>query len=127
MSDDERKARFEQALRRAGPTHTVADIVKLIQERRAQLWERDDGVIVTEILEYPLVKTINYWLAAGSLPACLALQADIDEFARAEGCEIATISGRRGWGRAAAADGWRLRDYQFWKPLASKQFWSTQR
>jgi hypothetical protein len=115
MTGTEKLARLEKALAHGGPTHTAADVVRLIEERRAQLWERRDGAIITEVHTFPLLKTVNYWLAAGDLNDCLALQSEIDEWARGEGCEVATLIGRRGWGRAAA--GWQLDGYSYRKPL----------
>jgi hypothetical protein len=120
MSDDERRDRFERALADGGCTHSVADVLQLIKAGRAQLWERGDGTIVTEVHTFPRLKSVHYWLASGELHDCLGLQDEIDEWARGEGCEIATIVGRRGWGRAAK--GWTLDGYHYRKPLG--HFWS---
>ena len=122
MTGTEKLARLEKALAYGGPTHTPADVVKLIEDRRAQLWQRGDGVIVTEVHTFPLMKTVSYWLVAGALRDCLGLQAEIDEWARGEGCEVATATGRRGWCRAAA--GWQLDGYSYHKPLST--FWSAE-
>jgi len=115
MTDNERRNRFERALRWGGPTHRVSDVVQLIEEHQAQLWARGDGVIITEVQTFPLLKAVNYWLVAGALRDCLELQAEIDDWARGEGCELATATGRRGWGRAAA--GWQHCGYAYRKPL----------
>jgi hypothetical protein len=122
MTGTEKLTRLEKALAHGGGTHAVSDVVQAIEERRAQLWERGDGVIVTEVLTYPRLKAVNYWLAAGDLRDCLALQDGIDEWARGQGCELATLSGRRGWVRAAA--GWQFAGYVFRKPLG--KFWHEQ-
>jgi hypothetical protein len=122
MTGTEKLARLEKALAHGGPTHSPADVVRLIETRQAQLWERGDGVIVTEVQTYPLMKAVHYWLAAGSLHDCLALQNQIDDWARDEGCDMATLTGRAGWCRAAA--GWRLTGYAFRKPLGT--FWGTE-
>jgi hypothetical protein len=115
MSDDERKARLERALAYGGPTHSLADVARLIEDKQAQWWARGDGIIVTEVQTFPLLKTVHYWLAAGALDDCLALQQEIDDWARGEGCELATATGRRGWERAAA--GWQHCGYAYRKPL----------
>lgn len=121
MTGAEKLARLERALAHGGRTHSVADVVRLIEEHRAQLWERGDGTIITEVQTFPRAKVVHYWLAAGCLGDCLALQSEIDEWARAEGCGAATLTGRRGWGRAAA--GWCLDGYSYRKPLTA--FWSA--
>jgi hypothetical protein len=117
MTSETLLARFEQALRHGGPTHRVSDVVRLIQDKQAQLWIRGDGVIVTELQPFPLAKTVSYWLAAGNLRDCLALQDQINAWAVHEGCVRATLTGRRGWGRFAAARGWKLHGYYYSKPL----------
>jgi len=104
MTESEHLARMERALAYGGPTHTVADVVRLVREGEAQFWQRGDGCIVTEIHATPLRKTCHYWLAFGALGDCLALQPEIDEWARGQGCTIATLTGRKGWCRAAV--GW---------------------
>jgi hypothetical protein len=116
MSEAERRRRMERALALGGPTHTVADVVERIRDGRAQFWQNGDGMIVTEIHEFPLRKGIHYWLAFGELQQCLALQPEIDAWAVEQGCTTATIFGRRGWGRAAASWGWKL-----WHPNFIKQ------
>ena len=74
-------------------------------------------MIVTEIHDYPLLKTVHYWLIFGELRHCLALESDINSWARGEGCTVATATGRRGWGRVAAPTGWRPHMFTFYKPL----------
>jgi hypothetical protein len=113
----EKAHRLQQALESGGPTHRLDDVVALIKDGRAKLWERGDGVVVTEINHFPLCRAVNYWLAAGTLRDCLSLQAEIDPWAIENGCTVATLSGRRGWGRAAGADGWRVHMTSFCKPL----------
>ena len=82
----------------------------------AMVGERD-GVIVTELYDFPLLKAVSYWTISGCLPDCLALDERISEWAIEQGCSMAMAAGRKGWGRAGAPYGWRLRGYQFCKPL----------
>lgn len=116
MTEAERKAKLERALAWAGPTHTVADVVDMCRRGEANYWQHGDGMIVTEINDYPLLRAVNYWLVFGELEACLAMQGEIDTWAREQGCTIATAMGRRGWGRAGAPSGWKL-----WHPNFIKQ------
>jgi hypothetical protein len=123
VTEDQRKARLERALLQGGPTHTLGDVADRIKDNRAQFWGRDDGMIVTEYLQFPLMRMVNYWLVAGVLRDCLALQAEIDAQARADGCDFAVATGRRGWARAAP--GWHLQSYTYVKPLAARPFWGV--
>ena len=53
LSNEEKRRRFEKALACGGNTHDVDDVVALVKEGKAQYWERDDGMIVTEIHDFP--------------------------------------------------------------------------
>lgn len=124
LDPSEKLARLERALSWGGPTHTVADVVQRVRDGRASWWESDngDGIIVTEAEQFPLVKVLRYWLIAGDLKECLALEDRINREAVANGCEVAVAAGRKGWLRAAAPIGWRLHSYNYVKPL-TLDFW----
>ena len=117
MTENERKARMERALEYGGPTHTLADVAKDIRDGKAQWWSNGDGMIVTEVHTFPLLKAVHFWLIAGALRDCLALEHDILPWAIEQGCTVATACGRKGWGRVAAPTGWREFHPNFWKPL----------
>jgi hypothetical protein len=117
MTEDERKARLERALAYGGNTHTLGDVATLIKQGSAQWWDNGDGMIVTEIHALPLLKQVHYWLIAGELKSCLALEHEINPWAIEQGCTVATACGRRGWGRVAAPTGWRPWHPNFYKPL----------
>lgn len=115
LSDAEKLRRFEKALHYGGDTHSVSDVVAMVQEGRARFWPNGDGSIVTETVQYPRFKAINFWLISGRLEDCLALEEEVLDFGREQGCTVATAAGRRGWGRVAPT--WRYHSHQFWKPL----------
>jgi hypothetical protein len=117
LSDTEKRARIEKALRLGGNTHAVEDIVDLVRNRRAQLWENDGGVVVTEVNAYPRKKAVHLWLIAGRMADCLALEPEIEAWAIGQGCTIATAQGRRGWERFGPRLGWRPWYPTWWKPL----------
>jgi len=117
MTESERLARLERALWYGGPTHRVSDVAAMVKDGRAQWWSNDNGMIVTEVHEYPLQKAVHYWLIAGELRDCLALEHEINPWAIEQGCNVATACGRRGWGRVAAPTGWRSWHPNFIKPL----------
>ena len=123
LSSEEKRSRLEKALALGGDTHTLADVVALIRDGKAQYWEQDDGLIITEIHTYPRRRDVHYWLASGDLRACLDLQAKIDPWAIGQGCAMATITGRKGWLRAAAAAGWMASPnlYQMHRPLTEER------
>jgi hypothetical protein len=99
--------KLQQALDHAGNTHTIADVVRLAQEGRAQWWGDEHGSIVTELVAYPRRKVVRYWLAAGELGRVLALEERVNRWAKAEGANRAVLLGRPGWRRWAPARGWQ--------------------
>jgi hypothetical protein len=117
LSGSEKAHRLQLALECGGPTHRLDDVVACLRDGRARLWENDGGVIVTELETFPLHKAVRFWLIAGELKPCLALEHEIVPWALSQGCTIAIASGRRGWGRVAASTGWRQHSYIFWKSL----------
>jgi|SRR5215471_11614990 len=117
MTDEEKLRRLERTLDYAGNTHTVADVVGMIREGRAQFWSNGDGHIVTELHSTPLKKMVHYWLIFGELKHCLALEHDINPWAIEQGCSVATAAGRKGWERVSAPTGWRPFMPMYVKPL----------
>ena len=118
LSDEQKVARLQKALECGGrPTHRLNDVVQLLEQGRAMLWQQGDGCIVTVVYDFPLRKSVDYWLIAGALRDCLALQDQINPWALEQGCTLATATGRKGWGRVAAPTGWKPWLPNFYKEL----------
>lgn len=98
---------IERALREGGNTHTIEDVLQQIEAGSAQLWVVDDALIVTEIHEAPRAKTLHFWIATGKMDPVLALHTDVMAWGKEQGCDRATLAGRRGWLRVLAGKGWR--------------------
>jgi hypothetical protein len=117
LSGAEKAHRLQKALEYGGASHRLDDVVSMLKAGKAQLWENEGGVIVTELDEYPLLKTVHFWLMAGQLHDVLALEHEIIPWAVENGCTKATGIGRPGWGRVAAKTGWRPWLPHFYKEL----------
>lgn len=90
-----------RALALAG-THTEADIHEGVASGRFQEWCSDGNtVVITEILTTPLRRTLNFFLAEGSMPELRAMVPPILDWARMHGCTHASLIGRKGWSRVA--------------------------
>ena len=113
MTDAEKRARFERALHAGGNGYSVEDVVRMVRDNRAQYWSHGDGTVITKIH-----KTVHYWLVTGVLEDCLPLDDEISEWARGEGCTLATAAGRKGWLRTRLPSGWHLQPYAFIKDLS---------
>ena len=120
MTKQEMQARFQRALDHAGNTHTVDDVLRMLDEGTAKCWTEGDGIIITTIDVFPREQAVHYWLAAGNLRDCLALEEQINRDSIDRGCTIATVTGRRGWGPYGAKTGWKLRGHLFGKRLAER-------
>lgn len=100
---------LQKALDLSGGTHTLKDVMEQIAAGDAQLWTADDAVIVTEVHQTPRKRVLHFWLAAGELKAVIRLSRKALEWGRDEGCEQASLIGRRGWEKALASEGWTAR------------------
>jgi hypothetical protein len=99
--------RLQEALDLAGNTHDQSDIAQMIKDGRAQMFADENGIVITEVHEYPRVKVLHFWLAAGEKEAVIKQSHRAYEWARRIGCRKATLAGRKGWMRVLADEGWR--------------------
>lgn len=92
-----------RALSYAG-THRLEDIELGIAEGRFQGWPGEESMIVTELLQTPLRKTVHFFLAEGNLTELKAMTPGILAWARQQGCTHASLLGREGWERSFVRD-----------------------
>jgi hypothetical protein len=98
----------EAALARAGGTHEIEDVERLIGEGWAHFWPGRRCAVVTELYRYPRLTACNLWLMGGELKELLALRPHIEDWARAQGCTRILGGGpRRGWARVLAPVGYK--------------------
>ena len=71
MSDLEHLKRLrhhvEAALEYSGGTHNFDDVAEMVGDHRLQLWPASNSVVLTEIIVYPRLKNLHYFLAGGDL------------------------------------------------------------
>lgn len=87
------------ALEYAAHTYSFDDVCHSVSEGRLQFWPGPNSAIITEILEYPQYRALNYFLAGGVLPELQAMLPGVEEWARLQGCKRAILAGRKGWER----------------------------
>ena len=97
---------IEAALEYSGGTHDFIDVAEGLYKGTMQLWPADKGCIVTEIVVYPRKKLLNVFLGGGELDQILDMHKDVIEWAKAQGCEALTMTGRFGWKKPLAKHGW---------------------
>jgi len=89
----------ENALHYSGGTHAVEDIFKGVLVGEFQIWTGPDSIIISEILEYPQLRALNFFLAGGHMDEIQEMEKTVVEWARSQGCSRATVAGRDGWSR----------------------------
>jgi hypothetical protein len=105
------RRQIEAALQYTGGTHTFDDVCVAVEAGRLQFWPGPRSVIITEILEDPQCRTLNFFLAGGSLVELEAMAPGILEWGKAQGCTRAVMLGRKGWERSfLTRTGWTLPD-----------------
>jgi len=98
---------IEAALEYSGGTHDFVDVAEGLYKGTMQLWPSKKGCIVTEIVVYPRKKMLNVFLGGGELDQILDMHQDVIQWAKAQGCEALTMTGRFGWKKPLAKHGWK--------------------
>lgn len=97
---------IEESLEYALQSHTFDDVCRLVMMGHMQFFNFDNAFAIMEYKEYPRQKAYHCFLAGGDLQEVLACQYAIIEVARRAGCDIVSLSGRKGWERAFRNSGW---------------------
>ena len=108
MSDQEQLERLrhhvEAALEYSGGTHNFDDVAEMVKDHRLQLWPAKDSVVLTEIIVYPRLKNLHYFLAGGDLDELSRMRPLIESWGKSIGCTRVTLAGRSGWSRTFLKD-----------------------
>lgn len=108
MSDLEHLVRLRQhveaALEYSGGTHNFDDIVEMVQDNKLQVWPASESIVLTEIIIYPRLKNLHYFLAGGDLIELSRMRPMIESWGKSLGCTRVTLAGRKGWARTFLQD-----------------------
>jgi hypothetical protein len=94
----------EAALEYSGGTHGIEDIAEGLKTGRFQLWPADNSVIVTEIIVYPRLKNLHFFLAGGDLDELRLMRPLIESWGKSMGCTRVSLAGREGWAKTFLRD-----------------------
>ena len=108
MTLEEARPLIEAALEYAGGTHTFEDIRQLVDEGRLVFWPGPHSAVITEIIQFPQKRTLNFFLAGGNLAELEAMYPALEQWGRDQGCADAMSTCRRGWERTFLVhrEGW---------------------
>jgi hypothetical protein len=92
------------ALEYSGGTHGIEDIAEGLETGRFQLWPAENSVIVTEIIVYPRLKNLHFFLAGGDLDEIQLMRPLIEQWGKNMGCTRVSLAGRKGWAKTFLKD-----------------------
>ena len=98
------RTHIEAALKYSQGTHNFADIASGILSGRFQLWPNRQSAIVTEIIVYPRLKDLHFFLAGGDLDELKQMTPFIEEWGKSQGCSRVSLAGRPGWAKTFLKD-----------------------
>lgn len=99
---------MRKALRLAGDTHTIEDVIEAIRRGEMQIFHNEKAVIVTEIVDTPQKRFVNGFMSAGELNAVLELLMEVQEWGHKKmGAEFGRAMVRPGYERYLKAKGWK--------------------
>jgi hypothetical protein len=94
----------DAALEYAAGTHTIDDVADGILKERFQCWEGSDSIIITEIVVYPQLKDLHFFLAGGDLDEISLMEPLITAWGKGLGCTRVSLAGRKGWQKSFLKD-----------------------
>lgn len=95
---------IEAALKYSQGTHTFVDIAAGVLSNRYQLWAGEKAAVVTEVIVYPRMKDLHYFLAGGDLDELKLMRPHIEEWGAKQGCSRVSLAGRPGWAKTFLKD-----------------------
>ena len=108
MSDLEHLERLrhhvEAALEYSGGTHHFGDVQEMVMQNKLQVWPAINSVVLTEIIVYPRLKNLHYFLAGGDLDELSRMRPMIESWGKSIGCTRVSLAGRRGWAKTFLKD-----------------------
>lgn len=108
MSDlehlDRLRHHVEAALEYSGGTHHFEDVLDMVQKNQLQVWPATQSIVLTEIIVYPRLKNLHYFLAGGDLDELSRMRPMIESWGKSIGCTRVSLAGRMGWAKTFLKD-----------------------
>lgn len=119
MDIDESRPYIQAALEYANGSHTFEDVKHLVATGGMQFWPGVTSAIVTELIDYPQYRVLNFFLAGGNADELARMYPAIEAWGKRNGADRAAMLGRRGWERSflTKSEGWQQTLVAFEKVL----------
>lgn len=98
--------KLQASLDYALPTHTIADVQRLIEEGKMHFWPIDDSVLITELVTFPQMKILNVFIGGGEANELERALPSLRRWAKQLGCSHVAFLGREGWRARLRRLGW---------------------
>ena len=109
---------LENALDYAHGTFDIQNVFEDVMNGNAQFWPGENSAVVTQIVNYPKKKVVHFFLAGGDIKELQDMEPGIIEWAKSQGCEAITLTGRPGWTRSFLNDiGYKCTQVQMFKEI----------
>lgn len=109
--------RMERALREAGGTHTLHDLLHEIEIGAKQSFAYGSTWVITHILDFPRKRVLELFMVIGISSELQILEDQIVIFGKKIGADCIRTQGRRGWKHKATEMGWKHTHNVFIKEL----------
>lgn len=96
---------------------TEPEIIQDLLNNRATLWPGEKCAFITQLTHNEHGKFLHVHLGGGDGREMLAMIAGMAAWGRAQGCQYASVNGRKGWKRKLREHGFEPRDGELWKAL----------
>ena len=110
-----------EALNHSGGSHTFQNIVDAVQNEVMQFWPMEKSCLVTEVINYPNLKTLHIFLAGGDLEEIKSIDSTLEFLCQEIGADYISLSGRKGWIKALADIGYELSHVTLAKKVKEKE------
>jgi hypothetical protein len=117
MTPEQLREGLIQSLEGGGEGFTLQDLEERTRAGLARFWLGERGALVTYIVDNDEGRSIHVWLGCGDIKELVQMRIGIEAFARAHGCQWATINSRKGWSRVFANAGFEPDGEQLRKRL----------
>lgn len=106
LTPDQKITRIKKALHYAGDYHSWEDVVDGLEKGIFQIFDNDDGALISQVVQLPKGRYLSAWLAGGRLPGIMKNVRQMENLAREEGCKQLIMTGRLGWDKVLPKYGW---------------------
>jgi len=104
---EDRLAQVEKALDRMGNTHSLPDILALIEDGAMQSFAMGPTWAITQILDFPRKRVLEIFMVVGDFQDLEPLFQALEAYAKAHACDMIRAFGRPGWAKYSRPRGWR--------------------